>query len=126
MKEKGFSLIEVLISLFIFIFILISLLSLTTTCLFIKRNSEINFLSSKITAEKLEYLKSMPFENVALKPGIYREELVLKSHKKIYIRKWKISNLSSNLKRIEIQVWEKNHPERKVEFLLYISKDLGF
>ena len=126
MREKGFSLIEVLISLFIFSFTLISLLNLVTTCFLIKRKSETNFLSSKIIMEKFEYLKSVPFESEILKQGIYEEEVVLQSYRKTYIRRWKILDLSENLKRIEIQVWHKNQSAKKTEFVLYISKNLGF
>ncbi|MCP2605232.1 prepilin-type N-terminal cleavage/methylation domain-containing protein, partial [Candidatus Aminicenantes bacterium AH-873-B07] len=123
MKEKGFSLIEVLISLFIFIFILTSLLYLMTTCFLLKRKSEVNFLSSKVAMQKLEYLKSMSFESEILEQGIYKEEVVLQSHKRTYIRKWNILELSPSLKRVEIQAWDKNLPEKKTEFILYISKN---
>jgi len=126
MREKGFSLIEILISLFIFSFTLFSLLSLITTCFLIKRKSETNFLSSKIIMEKFEYLKSVPFESEILKQGIYEEEVVLQDYRMTFIRKWRVLDLSKNLKIIEIQVWEKNHSARKTEFVLYISRNLGF
>ena len=126
MREDGFSLIELLISFCLLLIFITSSLLIVMNSLLIKRKSELNFLYTRIAINKLEYLKSRSFESEVLKPGVYEEELEISNINVKFKRRWKISKLSQNLKRIELEIWQKNHPEKKTEFILYISKNLRF
>ncbi|MFQ6084094.1 MAG: hypothetical protein ACE5WD_12165 [Candidatus Aminicenantia bacterium] len=126
MDKKGFSLIEVLISSCLLLLVTLASLQILLTSLLIKKKAEINFLATRIAYQKLEYLKSFPFESDTLKEGSGEEEVILPGFKGKYRRRWQISDVSPSLKKIEIKAWLENSSRKKTELILYLSKELGF
>jgi len=41
-------------------------------------------------------------------------------------REWRIQDISSNMKRVEIEIFSENYPRKKLRMVLFLSKDLGF
>ena len=123
--KSGFSLVDFLIALTILTFLITATAQLIIHSFFIKRRAEINLNIAELAAEKFEYFKSLSFENDELKECEKCETLTGKETG-IYLRKWIIRNISTNLKRIEVEICPQEHPEKKAIFVLLLSRELDF
>jgi len=126
MKKQGFSLVELLISLCLLTFLITATAQVIIHSLFVQRRVEINLKIAELASLKLEYLKSLSFESDELKEGHRSELLKGDGSKERFIRAWGIQDISSSMKRIEIEVFSKSYPQKKVRLVLFISRELGF
>ncbi len=123
---QGFSLIELLFSFSLIIFFILGTAQLLIHSLFITARTHSSLASTELVSEKLEHFKSLPFESNILKEGSYSQTLYQSYPGRVFILKWDIRDLSSELKQIEIEAYSKIHPEKKIRLVLYISQPLGF
>lgn len=124
--SPGFTLIEVLVSSSLIMFLLLSITQLILYSLLVKNRTDWGRISSELASSKLEYFKSLSFENQELQEGTTEERLKEKNTHKIFKIKWKIKDLNESLKKVEIVCYPDSALSKKVELILYISKELGF
>ncbi len=126
MNQKGFSLVELLIS-----FVLIAILTTGTAqlavhSLLVKRRADCNFISAELASSLLEYFKSLPYESDELKEGFLKESAGGEGILGTFWKEWKIQDLSPNMKRIEIESYAQSCSQKKVRLVLLLSRELGF
>ncbi len=125
-NQRGFTLVEVLVS-FALVFILITgTAQLTMHSLFVKRRADGNLRTAELASSKLEYFKSLPYENDELKEGFQIESVRGGSLLETFWREWRIQDISSSMKRVEIEIFSENHSQRRLKIVLFLSRDLGF
>jgi len=125
-NQRGFTLVEVLVS-FALVFILIAgTAQLTIHSLLVKRRADCNLRTAELASSKLEYLKSLPYESDELKEGFQMESVKAEGLLETFWREWRIQDISSNMKRVEIEIFSENYPQKNLRMVLFISKDLGF
>jgi len=122
----GFSLLEFLISLSIITFLITGTAQLIIHSFFVKRQVEINLKMAELASLKLEYFKSLPYESGELKESHGIESLRTQWSQESFQREWRIQDISSNLKKVEIEIYSESHPHKKVRLVLFISRELGF
>jgi prepilin-type N-terminal cleavage/methylation domain-containing protein len=126
MKLKGFTLIELLISFTILVILVTGAAQLTIHSVFVKRRSDIAVRSAELASAKLEYLKALPFESEELAEGSSVDRFQDIPRSESYQRKWQIYEVSSNLKRIEIECNSESCPKKGVRLVLLYSREMGF
>lgn len=125
-KKRGFTLVEVLVS-FALVFILITgTAQLTIHSLLVKRRADCNLITAELASSKLEYLKSLHYESDELKEGFQVESVRGEGLLESFWREWRIQDISSNIKRVEIEIFSENHPQKKLRMVLFLSRELGF
>ena len=124
--RKGFSLIEVLISLVIITFLILATAQLTLYSLQVKRRSDCSLNAAELASAKLEYFKSLPYESDELGSGSRSEVIKGSSSPETFRREWDTQAVSSSMKKIEIACYSANIMEKKAHLILFLSRDLGF
>jgi prepilin-type N-terminal cleavage/methylation domain-containing protein len=125
-NQRGFTLVEVLVS-FALVFILITgTAQLTIHSLLVKRRADCNLKTAELASSKLEYLKSLPHESEELKAGFQMESVRGEGLHETFWREWRIQDISSSIKRIEIEIFSGNRPQKKLRVVLFLSRELGF
>ena len=129
MKKKnspGFTLLELLISFTIVVILLLGAAQLTLHSLYAKRTSECNLESAEMASDKLEFLKSLSFESPELKQGTSIERIRSQKRNDMFQREWRVLDVTSKMKRIEVTCYSESCAHRRVRFVLLYSKELGF
>lgn len=126
MKEHGFSLVELLISLCLLSFIITSTAQLIISSFLVKRHAERTLHLAELASTKLERLKSLPFESSELKEGNSVEYYTDETRGQRYKSLWEIREISSRLRMVEIEIFPEKKPQERVRIALLISEDLGF
>jgi len=126
MSQKGFSLVELLIS-----FVLIAILTTGTAqlavySLLVKRRADCNLISAELASSLLEYFKSLPYESDELKEGFWKEPAGEEGILGTFWKEWWIQDLSPNMKRIEIESYAESGSQKKIRLALLLSRELGF
>lgn len=125
-QQHGFTLVEFIISFALVTFLIVGTAQLVLYSLLIKRRADCNFLSAELTSSKLEYFKSLPYESEKLKECFQDESISKEGLPGIFRREWRIQDLSPNMKRVEIESYSKNLPQKKTRLVLFLSRELGF
>jgi len=125
-RQHGFTLLELLISFSIVAILLLGAAQLTLYSLHVKRTSDCSLESAEMASDKLEYLKSLPFESGELEESSSEERIQSHRRNDIYERKWVISDFSLNLKKIEVECFSISCVQKKTRLVLFFSKELGF
>jgi prepilin-type N-terminal cleavage/methylation domain-containing protein len=125
-NKRGFTLVELLVS-YALVFILITgAAQLTIHSLLATSRADYNLRTAELAFSKLEYLKSLPYESEELKEGFQAESVKEGGLLETFWREWRIQDISSSIKRIEIEVFSENYPQKKLRMVLFLSRDLGF
>ncbi len=124
--QKGFTLIELLISFALIAFLIAGIAQLTVHSLFVQRRAECALRAAELASSKLEYLKSLPYDSDELKPAIINERLKERGSRKTFWREWRIEDVSSRLKRVEIECFAEICPQKRTRVILYLCRELGF
>ncbi len=125
-NRQGFTLIEVLVSFFIVMVLALGMAQLTIYSILVKTRSDYSVKSAELASSKLEYFKSLPYESEELKKGTEMEIQEADNPRGTYRREWRIQDISSDLKKIEMECYFDNCPEKKARMVLFLSRDLGF
>ena len=124
--QVGFTLVEVLVS-FALVFILITgTAQLTIHSLLVKRRADCNLRTAELASSKLEYLKSLPYESDELKEGFQMESVKGGGLLDTFWREWRIQDVSSSMKRVEVEIFSENNLQKRLRIVLFLSRDLGF
>lgn len=124
--QDGFTLLELLISFSIVTILLLGAAQLTLYSLHVKKTSDCSLESAEWASDKLEYLKSLSFESEELEECSAAERIQSQRRKDDFQRAWVISDVSVNMKRIEVECYATSCLLRKTRLVLYYSKRLGF
>jgi len=122
----GFTLVELLIAFALITFLISGTAQLTMHSLLAKRRADYNLRCAELAASKLEYFKSLAYEGDELKEGVQTEIIKEEGTQQTFLMEWKIQNTSLNMKRIEMEIYFKNYPQKKTQIILLLSKELGF
>lgn len=124
--QRGFTLVEALVSLALVFILITGTAQLTIHSLLVKRRADCNLRTAELASSKLEHLRSLPYESDELKAGFQVESVRGKGLLETFWREWRIQDISSNMKRVEIEIFSENFTQKKLRVVLFISKDLGF
>jgi prepilin-type N-terminal cleavage/methylation domain-containing protein len=129
MRKKdlyGFTLLELLISFAIVAILLLGAAQLTLHSLHVKRTSDYSLESAELASDKLEYLKSLPFESQELEESVNVESIKSQKRNDIFRLEWIIYDVSMNMKKIEVECYSVSCVYKKARLVLLYSKELGF
>jgi hypothetical protein len=125
-KQGGFSMIELLVSFTVIMLLVIGITELMIYSMRVKLRGDISIQAAELAASKLEFLKSLPFDDPGLSDGINTEKAFGEDKQKIFWRTWIIKKLSPHMKKIEMTCFFENHKEKQTRIILFISEKLGF
>ena len=126
MNERGFSFIELLVSMAITISLIAGTAEMISLSLFLKRKADIHTEFIRCLSEKLESLKAAPFTHPDLDAGEHQESFKPAESTGTVIREWQVTDLPGGVKRIEIKVSVRGAGRPEARALLLISQKLGF
>jgi len=124
--QRGFTLLELLISFAIVALLLSGTAQLTLYSVHAKRVSGCSLESMELASDKLEKLKSFPFGSQELEEDVYAERIESQRRNDVFHREWVIYDLSGSLKRIEMECYSESCVQRKTRLVLFYSGVLGF
>lgn len=117
---------ELLISFAIVAFLLMGAAQLTLHSLHVKRVSDCGLESVELAADKLEYLKSIPFESAELEENSSIERIESQKRNDVFLRGWTILDISESMKKIEVECYSESCVHKKARLVLLLSRELGF
>jgi prepilin-type N-terminal cleavage/methylation domain-containing protein len=124
--QKGFSMIELLISLSISSILILGTAQLTLHSIHLKRKSDCLVRAAELASATLERFKSLPYDSMELEDAEFEETFKDERLDHVFIRGWTIEGVSPGMKRIKVDCFAKNHPRKRMHVALYLSKELGF
>jgi len=125
-SQRGFTLLELLISFAIVAILLLGAAQLTLHSLHVKRTSDCSLESAELASDKLEYLKSLPFESQELEENSNAERINSQRRNDVFKREWTIFDISPNMKKIEVVCYSENCGHKISRLVLFYSRELGF
>lgn len=129
MKEKsqlGFTLLELLIAFAIVAILLLGAIQLTCHSLYVKRTSDCSLESAELASDKLEFLRSLPFESKELEENSSVERIQSQRGNDVFMREWTISDISPDMKEIEVMCYSESCGHKITRLVLFYSRKLGF
>jgi prepilin-type N-terminal cleavage/methylation domain-containing protein len=126
MKKKGFSLIELLISMALIFFLLTGIAELIIFSCTAKKKAEFHLTAASLACSKLEYLKSLPFESPELEQGRHVESINDNLSAEVFLREWKVLDLTEDIKKVVLRISSSNNRNKEAAFILLISRRLEF
>ena len=126
MNERGFTLIEVLVTLSLVTFLVAGTGELISLSLLAKRKAEAHAGVIHHLTDKLEGLRSLPFDHPELRAGRYEEEIAARGADPAFLLEWNIEDLSGGMKRIGVFVSSRGRTPATAKAVLLVSGKLGF
>ena len=124
--DDGFSLLELLVAFVVIVFALLTTAQLLLLSRAVQNRYRDHVQALATVAERLEHFRSLPFDSPELAPGRYRETLGDAESERSVTLNWTISPAAPRLKSEWIACARTGYPERKVETVLFLSRDLEF
>jgi prepilin-type N-terminal cleavage/methylation domain-containing protein len=126
MKERGFSLIEVLVSMTLALVLLVGTAELVTLSIWAKRKGDTTSGLTQSLIARLEGLKSLCFGSGGLLPGDYSETVRDGAGRGVFLHEWTAEDIGERMTRVRIRVSPAGRPQSGASAILWISKDVGF
>jgi len=126
MKRDGFSLIEVLVAMALALLLVVGTAELLTLSLRAKRKGDITAALTHALTDRLETLKSRPFEDVTLSPGEHAEIVRGEPGGYLIEEEWEVTDDGDRMKRVGLRVRYAGRSGPETAAVLFISRDLGF
>ena len=126
MTRRGFSLIEVLVAMALALLLVVGTAELLTLSLRAKRKGDITAALTHALTDRLETLKSRPFEDVALSPGEHAEIVRGEPGGYLIEEEWGVTDDGDRMKRVGLRVRYAGRSGPETAAVLFISRDLGF
>jgi Tfp pilus assembly protein PilV len=123
--ENGFSLVEVLLAAGLISFLLAGTAELMIKSIEVTRHSDRLVRLTGRLASEIEELKALPFDAEDLAAG--RNELRLRTDpdgKPVRVE-WTVEAVSENLKRVNFKLSREERPDRVLEAVLLITRELA-
>lgn len=125
-NQYGFTLIEFLICSSIITFLIVGTAQMMSHSLLVKKRSECSIKSVELASAKLEYLKSLSYEDEKLNAGSVSEFVRTGDSENLFYREWRIQDVDADMKKIEIGCFHVNYPQKGTRLVLFLSGKLGF
>ncbi len=122
----GTSLIEVLVAMALTFFLIAGAGEMLTLALRAKRRGDVIAAISYAVADRLESLKTRPFDDPALAAGEYGETVRVEPGRCLIAETWRIAEAGDGLKSVRLAVRESGSGGPETVAVLFISRDLGF
>jgi prepilin-type N-terminal cleavage/methylation domain-containing protein len=126
MTRRGFSLIEVLVAMALALLLVVGTAELLTLSLRAKRKGDITAALTHALTDRLETLKSRPFEDVTLSPGEHAEIVRGEPGGYLIEEEWEVTDDGDRMKRVGLRVRYAGRSGPETAAVLFISRDLGF
>jgi len=123
--EKGFSLVEVMLAAGLISFMLAGTAELLMKSIEITRKSDRTVSLSGLLASELDDFKAKPFDAPELAAG--SNQIILRSNPdRTPVRiDWTVEDVSENLKKVNFKLSREERPERVLEAVLLITRELA-
>jgi prepilin-type N-terminal cleavage/methylation domain-containing protein len=125
-KDKGFSLIELLIASSLILFLIVGITQLLGLSLAAKRSGEFHFRAARVASSRLEHFKALPFDSVELKAGKHEEDIEDPAFPERCRLAWRIEDMDNGLKKVVFELFSLSKPRRKAVFCLLLCRELEF
>jgi len=126
MKRNGFSLVEVLVAMALALGLVVGTAEVLTFSLWAKRKGDVTAGLTHALTDRLERLKSLPFDDAALAPGEHAESLSDGPGGSRFSLEWEIAEAEDGMKKVRLGVRLFGRPGPETVAVLFISRDLGF
>lgn len=125
-KGNGFSLIELLIAMSITSIFILGTAQLTLHSIHLKQKSDCLVRAAELASTALERFKSLPYDSMELEDEDFDETVQDERSNHLFVRSWTIRKCSPSLKEIAVDCYAKNHPRKRMQTVLLLSRELGF
>jgi len=125
-RRTGTSLIEVLVAMTLALVLVIGAAEMLTSALRAKRRGDVAAALIHALTDRLESLKSRPFDDAALAPGDHAEVVRVEPGGCLVAEAWEITYDGSGQKRVRLRAREAGRGGPETVATLFISRDLGF
>ncbi len=125
-RRRGSSLVEVLVALALTLLLVVGAAELLTCALGAKRKGDVTAALTHAVADRLETLRSLPFEDPALVAGEYSATRRVEPGDRLVSETWEITDEGECMKRIRLRVRPAGRSGPETEAALFISRGLGF
>ena len=126
MIKRGFTLIELLVTLSLVTFLVTGTGELISLSLLTKRKAEAHAGVIHHLTDKLETLRSLPFDALELKAGRYEERIAGQGADPTFLVEWDIEDSPGGMKQIAIGVSSRGRAPASAKAVLLVSENLGF
>jgi Tfp pilus assembly protein PilV len=123
---KGSSLVEVLVAMALALVLVVGAAEMLTLALQAKRRGDVVAAITCAVQDRLESLKSRPFEDPALAAGEYAETVRVEPGGCLVAETWEISDDGEGFKRVRLWARQAGRTSPETVAVLFISRDLGF
>ncbi|MFW6140885.1 MAG: type IV pilus modification PilV family protein [Acidobacteriota bacterium] len=123
-KQKGLTLIEVMISLFIFAVLILGTSQLMIHSIIVQERCQNRITSLELSANKIEIFKSLSFDHPDL--GKKSHEEIIETRNKNFLLSTTIQEISPDIKRIIVSCSRHNKKDKEITLAVYISREMGF
>ena len=125
-KGAGTGLIEVLVAMALALVLVVGAAEMLTLALRAKRRGDVAAALTHAVSDRLESLKSLPFEDPALEAGRYAGTVRVEPGACLVAEIWEIADDGDGLKRVRLRASEAGREGPETVAILFISRDLGF
>jgi len=126
MRKSGFSLIEVLLAMSLALLLVVGTAEVLTCSLYAKRKGDLTAALTHALTDRLESLRSLPFDDAALAPGEHAETARVAPGDFRIVEEWEVEGDGSGMKLVRLKVRPVGRPGPGTSAVLFISPDLGF
>lgn len=124
--RHGEGLIEVLVAMTLALVLIVGAAEMLTLALAAKRRADVTAALTCALGDRLESLKSRPFDDPALAAGEYAETWRTEPGRALVAAAWRIEDEADGLKKITLRVRYAMKPGRAMTAAAYVLRDLGF
>ena len=122
----GSSLVEVLVAMALALVLVVGGAEMLTLALQAKRRGDVVAAITCAVEDRLESLKSRPFEDPALSAGEYAETVRVEPGGCLVAETWEISDDGEGFKQVRLRARQAGRAGPETVAALFISRDLGF
>jgi prepilin-type N-terminal cleavage/methylation domain-containing protein len=126
MKQRGFSLLEVLLAMALVSFLLAGTGELVLRSIQCKKKADGRLSMTGLLSSRLEIMKALPFESADFAAGSYSAETDGETQEVAARAEWQIEDISPNIKKIKYRIFIEGKQNRAVQAFLLVSRHLGF
>jgi Tfp pilus assembly protein PilV len=125
-NERGLGLVEVLVATTLALVLVVGAAEMLTLALAAKRRADVTAALTHALGDRLEALKSRPYDDPALAPGEYGETRRVEPGGALVDAAWRIEDESDDVKKVVLRVRSAGRSGPAVTAVAYILRDLGF
>jgi len=126
MKTRGFTLVEVIVAMSLALVLIIGAAEMLTLALGAKRRADVTAALTHALTDRLESLKSRPFDDPALAAGEYAETGRVEPGRSLVAASWRIEDDGDGVKRVTLRLRYAGKPGPETTAGAFILRDLGF